>query len=473
MKIGRRSVARLQYAVLVTMLILPSSQFLAMTWIDNSQYKSNDMKPSRDDSILMKSNDTKQIREIHSLFPNIIALEEASFPKWMKDYFVWHNQTLQALVKSHEQNQKQTQTPPKQPQPQPRLLIARCLQKDQCGGLADRLRMLPYYLALAAKTKRLFFFYWTRPFSLADFLQPASAVNWTLPDFLEESIFSSRRDNKKRLYYSIDKLERDILRQNATAPWLVQVAVQSHKYESAFHSLAQTLGSPSDMELFHHRAYHDLFWYLFQPVPPLRNLLEYTLTSLDLTPNRFIMAHYRANYPGEAFRKSGGNSKVLQQTTYNAIHCALVAKNKNHNASSFTSTTNNNNHHPVVPVYFASDRIDALYVARNYSRTDKNTTVTATTTTDARVLSHLDIPRGHAEIVGLPHDSHNPPHWNFAKNPHPSTLYPVVLDLLVFSLSSCASYGSGGYGQFGSMYSYNASCRLLHTYRRQVKKCDY
>ena len=97
-----------------------------------------------------------------------LFLPTEGLPQWLLDYMKWHGETLAS-----------TSDWTRQP-----LLIHRCIQEDQCGGTADRLKVLPLYLASAARTKRLFFMRWNTPLPLEQFLLPTTAMNWTVPDSL-------------------------------------------------------------------------------------------------------------------------------------------------------------------------------------------------------------------------------------------------------------------------------------------------
>ena len=66
-----------------------------------------------------------------------------------------------------------------------RFLILRCSNvEEKCGGVADRLKGLPFFIAAAASStpKRLFLIRWERPSKLENFLVPHE-INWSVPSW--------------------------------------------------------------------------------------------------------------------------------------------------------------------------------------------------------------------------------------------------------------------------------------------------
>jgi len=63
-------------------------------------------------------------------------------------------------------------------------LILRYTHEDRkCGGLADRLKPIPYLIRVAAQQKRVFLIRWDRPAKLEEFLLP-NKLDWTVPDLM-------------------------------------------------------------------------------------------------------------------------------------------------------------------------------------------------------------------------------------------------------------------------------------------------
>jgi hypothetical protein len=97
-------------------------------------------------------------------------------PAWFKDYVALHREQRLALNETNWEDQ--------------RYLIMRCLDIDtKCGGASDRLQSIPAMLALANKTRRIFFIKWSRPAPLQEFLvPPKGGLDWTIPEWLDEHL---------------------------------------------------------------------------------------------------------------------------------------------------------------------------------------------------------------------------------------------------------------------------------------------
>lgn len=109
--------------------------------------------------------------------------EGALLPTWMKEYFQWHQATLQKL-----NSQPETWD-------QYHYLIVRCLAMDgdRCGDLSHRLQSLPIALSMANQSQRLLFIRWEQPAALENFLVPPIlsrpqhvGIDWRLPNWLHE-----------------------------------------------------------------------------------------------------------------------------------------------------------------------------------------------------------------------------------------------------------------------------------------------
>jgi hypothetical protein len=92
---------------------------------------------------------------------------------------------------------------------------------------------------------------------------------------------------------------------------------------------------------------------------------------------------------------------------------------------------------PGKPIYFASDLSRAIDVANKYGKTKS------------------------VDIVSRTHQS-SPLHLDKADGLHnrkPSDFYDTFVDLYLMGMSRCVSHSKGGFGQWASLISYNASCR--------------
>lgn len=355
-----------------------------------------------------------------------------SLPPWMQQYMQWHTSRLQGI---------QRLPPSQQPWKRQRLLVVRCLAEDRCGGTADRLKSLPLYLAIAAKNKRLLFLRWTRPFRLEEFMTPGEAFNWTVPEGLAPLLDDKDDNTTSRVAFGAKALPQIVRATHNPRHWLVEGAAQMAGGD-LFQTVVESFATTNETFQAPQEFFHEMFLTLFRPAPALYKLVEHQMQALDIRPNQFVTAHIRAKYPGEPYRQTW-NVTLLNRTVTNAIDCA----------SSLASN---------LPIYVASDTLLALQAAQAYGNN----------TTPVRVVSYLDVPTRAAassDVALVPHQ--DPPHLNFAQKDDPSAFYSIFADLFLMSQSRCVSFGAGGFGRFGSLISFNATCQIAHSSRGKRNQC--
>jgi hypothetical protein len=131
--------------------VVPDSIISNKTHQNNVTYNATTVVP---DSIILNKTQNNATN-------TTLRLWEASsvLPKWMKDYFNWHQDQLANHLKKENWQSH-------------RYLVIRCLESEVCGGASDRLSSIPKYIRVASKSKRLLFIKWTRPAPLEEFLIP-------------------------------------------------------------------------------------------------------------------------------------------------------------------------------------------------------------------------------------------------------------------------------------------------------------
>ena len=100
-------------------------------------------------------------------------------PNWMKLYLQWHHIQRAEIMEEH------SQTPSVQlfaRDSARRFLVIQCRKFDRrCGGTADRLKPLPWFVRVAYYTKRILLFYWEKPGRLEEFLvPPKGGLDWSM-----------------------------------------------------------------------------------------------------------------------------------------------------------------------------------------------------------------------------------------------------------------------------------------------------
>jgi hypothetical protein len=349
-----------------------------------------------------------------------------SLPKWMKDYFQWHSRQLSSI---HEHEWKWQHH---------RLLIVRCMDDDRCGGTSDRLKSVPLFLVLAAKSRRLLFLRWNRPFALEEFLIPNSYWNWTVPTSLATLLDKDLQQKESRHYNQTTILSKKsqqlVSAVQSPSTWLVQGNLQ-FSGATLYESLASEFEGNSTKSQDFVSMYHSFFHSSFAPAPAIDQIVQDIFRQLHLVPNRFVVAHIRAKYPGEVFRETG-NLTALQAIVDNAICVASKLNNR---------TT-------PMPIYLASD---ALAVLQAGIQSKLRHGVVSRLTSQQKIAEDGD-----------------PPHLNFAQRDHPSAFYSIFVDLMIMSQSQCVAFGAGGFGRFGSLVSFNVSCRQAHSVKGVMQECS-
>lgn len=308
-------------------------------------------------------------------------------------------------------------------------LILRCSEKDgKCGGLADRLKPIPLFLLMAARTNRIFMIRWTKPCRLEEFMVPnEGGINWSVPTWMEEKL----QKRHPRSFYARTKETMEKLKVDKTV--VAETRMQDAQggavtYNAMVATNITGSGRAKDANRDDYdEIYHDLFRAMFRPVAPIQNLINKKLESTGLLPGEFAVAHYRAFYAVE-HEKDKVSEELLIERAVNSVNCASRLR-------------------PGGPVYFASDSKFALEEVKKYA-----------SQTNRSIVS-LDGP----EALHLDKENDRPP----------SDFYPVFVDLYLMGSGRCLSFGKGGVGRYGLLMSYNATCSNRHFYKGKIQRCDW
>jgi hypothetical protein len=290
-------------------------------------------------------------------------------------------------------------------------LIMQCIRGDaHCGGASDRLKPIPLLLLTAYKYKRIFLIWWTRPCPLEEFLMP-NAINWTIPWYIP--VADGTQNGKL-----VGKTDRVQMYASKTSISIIRTRLQSYDGGSIVYERL-TNSSYDDI-------YHDIFRLLFIPAPPIANILRQELKESGLTPGEYAVAHYRAFYA-----RASRLPHTISVYAINAVNCASQLR-------------------PGGPIYFASDSLHALETVRNYSQQN-----------DFRIITI---------------ENQEPLHLDKGENwsqRYPSDFYSIFVDLYLMGMGRCLSFGQGGFGRYGLLLSYNASCFNRHTWNLKMIPCTW
>ena len=333
--------------------------------------------------------------------PPLANLWEAStvLPPWMKEYFAWHRDQRKLM---HETNWQDF-----------RYLVVECTNTGtKCGGTSDRLRPVPYYVRLAAETKRVLFIYWTKPQKLETFLlPPVGGMDWRLPVWMVKFL-------SNKTYITVATLAGAAARKDV----LIQARVQAHDHGSHYYDNSTTV-LDGETPMAFRRHYHDCWYVVFTPAPALAELIENELVISGLTPGQYGVAHVRALYGIET---TGRDATVVASWTKNAINCLSKLRSG--------------------PYFLASDSEEARRVALSYGH-ERNVHIFARV--DAPEPIHMDIATEGDDLTRL---------------------FDVFVDLYLMSFGRCFSYNVGGFAKWAQLISGQDFTRNIRHWTRGVDK---
>jgi hypothetical protein len=293
-----------------------------------------------------------------------------------------------------------------------RYLIMQCLTTDNhCGGTSDRLKPLPLFLLLAVRSKRLFMIRWNTPCALEEFLiPPQEGYNWTVPTFLVKHI-DERHAGSRHCHNT--KCLQSVMDTNTT---FLLGKLQTFDGGSIYFN--EQVNDTSYEEI-----YHDLFRMFFTPSLGVSKIIQEEMSFVGLVAGNYATAHYRVFYGP---RKP--NETMIASAAINAVECASELL-------------------PGGPVYFASDSTFATETIQNYAKQYSRPVVVV--------------------------QNKEPLHLDKANSTNPEDYYSVFVDLYLLGMGRCGSVGMGGFGRFGLLLSYNASCWNRHLYNKQRLDCSW
>ncbi|CAB9509150.1 expressed unknown protein [Seminavis robusta] len=272
----------------------------------------------------------------------------ADLPPWLQEYAQWHRQQ-RARINEHNWKSKRNN-----------YLIVTARRGQQAGGLTDRLKPLPHFLKLAAKTNRILLIYWNKPFSLEHYLLPPDGgLDWRVPFYMVEEIVVKSR---------ITARQEDIRSKAHNKRFqIVATGMQAPDYGQDWYDATPLEGD--ELPQYNRIAIFRHMWYwAFTPSPPIAQRVKDNFDRLGLVPGEYASAHIRAVYA------------VKERPEWKYIHMAQHAMN----CISMLR--------PGGPFFVASDTAFVVQEAIKYGRR-KNVTVVATTNNGAyqKQPLHLDM----------------------------------------------------------------------------------
>jgi hypothetical protein len=363
---------------------------------------------------LPPSNDNSSNATLWRANPNI--------PPWLQDYMDWHRNVVSTQLTGHNWHRY-------------RYLVLRCYRFDErCGGVSDRLKPVPLLLLAAARSNRVFFIHWDRPFPLEEFLEPPpGGLNWSVPQFLVEEVKKHQKGAMTRATQVLEGASRD--------DGMVKM-VHIHDALGGSVQYDEVMGKGAFSAVF-----HDLFRFLFRPSPGLRRQIDGRqlhggagTAAAALPPGRYSVAHYRAEYGREVGRHPKLTEPAfIRKVALNSLRCAIQLQ-------------------PGDPIYFASDNIVALRAVREHALQTGYPIYTFDRDEDVvlKLDDYGDIDRGNKSDTTTASSSGG------LSPIRPSDYYSTFVDLYLAGSGTCVTFGRGGFGRFASLLSFNSSCAFKH-----------
>jgi hypothetical protein len=348
------------------------------------------------------------------------------------DYFDWHREQTISLNECNFRDY--------------RFMILRCSSVERkCGGVADRLKSIPFFIAAAAVSKRIFLIRWERPSKLEEFLIP-NEINWSVPDWMYEKV-NSFIDSPDAYYIPtgskivsgikkytdviiIEGLIQDYFGGSSLYyKWDCEMDINKQFNETYYKKYNDMAGWHSYDAIF-----RDLFFSVFEPSPPVAKLVLDKMESANLIPGQFATSQYRAFYAIENKKHSMEKSDLISKAT-NALNCASKLQ-------------------PGAPIFFASDSHVAVLSARKMAEDNNNRHIV--TFDDEQEALHLD----------------KKDQW---KSGNIADFFPTFVDLLIMAEAKCMSLGVGGFGRFANILSRDSNCVIRHDSERirQIVNCKW
>ncbi|VEU43544.1 unnamed protein product, partial [Pseudo-nitzschia multistriata] len=319
------------------------------------------------------------------------------------------------------------------------------IKERQCGGIADRLKSIPFFIAAGARYKRIFLIRWSRPTKLEEFLLP-NEINWSVPDWLPDKVDNFKKhpqakwiSGAKVMFNGLQKYERIMVLEGMVqdfyggSRYYKRLDIDMDDAQAYDEEKENQLGDSSgwyDYEII----LRDLFFSIFQLAPPIAKLVQQHLDSANLVRGEFAAAQYRA-FHHVADNKTKVTDATLQKSTRNALNCASQIQ-------------------PGVPIFFASDSQVAVNTARFIN--DKHPDRHIVTFDGDQEALHLD-------------------KMNTWTSGNVSDFYSAFVDLLVMAEAKCISIGRGGYTRFANSLSIDPTCVIRHDSERRktISICDW
>lgn len=312
-------------------------------------------------------------------------------PGWVKEYMAWHSEQRKNNLND----------------PSTKFLTVVCFLNENCRGVSDRIRPMPYYVLLAYKLQRVLFIKWQK-FELEDFLlPPPGGLDWRLPEGVDIGEGWNYYIKKEHINIWDDADEFVTNTKNLVVGWVPDIYNYKDFQKNYFITEQRPNGS-----------FSDLIDILFMPSPPVAAMIRATMKKLGLIPKQYAAAQYRAPDHKHSDPEGHEGIRIPNESTKEEMNKAISC------AISISNETN---------VYFTSSETSYVEYVLEESPFSKSPLYNVTGATGFERF----------------HSGKLRPGYNFIES-NPSILYPVFVDLWLMKNSKCVAHGMLGFGVLGS-----------------------
>lgn len=401
-------------------------------------------------------------------------------PAWMADYLEWHKERREQLRRTLPRNNNTEE------QSDVKFLVVRCLEREVCGGLSDRLKPMPFYILVASLAERVLLVHWKKPCAIEHFVvPPAGGLDWRVEGtgVTEDMI----RNNSNFVNGHANSLSFEMQKwtgAQAGGERLVRARVLNILLDGGQRIAEATdvynrwrgqpgqrgtsagayLGWNASAAVGDHDLFEDVFRLLFEPSPDLQRAIHSRLSRLDLLGESFSAAQVRAKHPkgipygamlewvrrqnpgkeiaGFGAVREAGKLDMLETLDFEAggeMEAYLNGLYSNALACADRLA-------PGLPIYLASDS--------DFGGRMQN-------------ISSLPV------RVAPPGNGVRPLHIDSDKHQgrDPSDFYLTFVDVFVMAKATCLSLGGTGFGMLSIRISGN-TCEMTHTKTACVTPLD-
>ena len=346
-----------------------------------------------------------------------LGAREGVLPHWIQRYMIFHESEKKRFMKGNATDVK--------------FLVLSCT-KGCRGGTVDRLTPVPFFVLLAALSKRVLLIKWSVPSELENFLvPPRGGMDWSFPPQLSLSRGPTtkgwfEKPTPQTLKENMNQYDEQVLTLsfgNGNQQFAIMERMIA-EYTNQESGDDDEQGAQDWSAIF-----PTLFSKLFTPSTRLADFIINEMSELGLARGNFLGVHGRVHYPagrkdGEVFYKTVEEQKQILR---HAIDCALNIKEVDD-----------------ARVYVACDRIETATIVKDeYESEFPGVVKVDVGVEEDQHIAFSDFNDGVREDVTV------------------EPFLPTFSDLWIMGMARCVVHGVGGFGSFSAMLAGNA-CSYFH-----------